>query len=68
MKLRMYIAFLLLAVPLLLFTINLRILQLAMWLLGPKSIKFNRGVKSFLRSQWLKLYKLQQTLQHIISN
>lgn len=64
----MYLAFLLLAVPLLLFTVNLRLLQLALWLLGPKTIKFSPGTKSYLRSQWLKLHKFQQVLQQLISN
>jgi hypothetical protein len=68
MKLRMYLAFFLLAIPLLLFIINLRIVQLVMWLLGPKPIKFSKGTKSYLRSRWFKLRKFQHIIHRIITN
>lgn len=71
MKLRMYVAFLLLAVPVLFFVINLRILQLVMWIMKLfklDSIKFDGGSKNYLRNQWLKLNKFQQLLQRLIAN
>ena len=67
----MYLAFLLLAVPILFFVINLRILQLVMWIMRLSkldSIKFDGGPKSYLRNQWLKLNKFQQILQRLIAN
>lgn len=56
----------LLAIPLFLFIINLYILKATMWICGP--VKLGINSKKYFRNQWLKLHKMQQLLQNIISN
>lgn len=71
MKLRMYLTFLLLSIPLLFFIINLKVLELILGivkLLNPQSVISNNKVKTYLRNQWLKQRKLLQLLQQILSN
>jgi hypothetical protein len=71
MKLRMFLISILLSIPLLFFIVNLKVLELMVWivkLLKPQSVIQNNRVKTYLRNQWLKQHKLLQLIQQILVN
>ncbi len=65
-KLLTYLKQGLLAIPLFLFIINLYLLKIVVWICGP--VKMGTHSKKYFRNQWLKLHKMQQLLQQVISN
>jgi hypothetical protein len=71
MKIRMFIISILLSVPLLFFIINLKVLEIVVWiikLLNPQSVIKDSRVKTYLRNQWLKQHKLLYFIQQLLSN
>ena len=65
-RLLTYLKLALLAIPLYLFVINLYILKAIVWICGP--VRMGMYSKKYFRNQWLKLHKMQQLLQNVISN